>query len=157
MRTRGFPVMVDVSGTRIDAEFRAPSTEKPVLIALQLRDRGWEPYKVSSRRGVGRVRPGLDERQWPGGRFNIDCRARITVELLGHCVRPGRMRPFRGGKPHTKHAPAELSIQWRATGDGTAFSAMAPSGRPKSARPLDRAHAKDLVQQSRGARDWQGS
>jgi hypothetical protein len=47
MRTRGFPVMVDVSGTRIEAEFRAPSTEKPVLIALQLRDRGWDPYKVS--------------------------------------------------------------------------------------------------------------
>jgi|RhiMetdeSRZDD1v2_1073273.scaffolds.fasta_scaffold2775000_1 hypothetical protein len=47
MRTRGFPVMIDVSGTRIDSGFRAPSTEKPVLIALQLRERGWDPYKVS--------------------------------------------------------------------------------------------------------------
>jgi hypothetical protein len=47
MRTRGFPVMIDVSGTRIDAGFRAPSTERPVLIALQLRDRGWNPCKVS--------------------------------------------------------------------------------------------------------------
>jgi hypothetical protein len=47
MRTRGFPIMIDVSGTRIEAGFRAPSTEKPALIALQLRDRGWNPYKVS--------------------------------------------------------------------------------------------------------------
>ena len=47
MRTRGFPVMIDVSGNRIDAGFRAPSTERPVLIALQLRDRGWNPRKVS--------------------------------------------------------------------------------------------------------------
>jgi hypothetical protein len=47
MRTRGFPVMIDVSGTRIDAGFRSPSTEKPALIALQLRERGWDPYKVS--------------------------------------------------------------------------------------------------------------
>jgi hypothetical protein len=47
MHTRGFPFMIDVSGTRIDAGFRAPSTERPVLIALQLRDRGWNPCKVS--------------------------------------------------------------------------------------------------------------
>jgi hypothetical protein len=46
-RPDGFPVMIDVSGTRIDAGFRSPSTEKPVLIALQLRERGWDPYKVS--------------------------------------------------------------------------------------------------------------
>jgi hypothetical protein len=47
MPIRGFPVMIEVSGTRIEAGFRAPSTEKPVLIALQLRERGWNPYRVS--------------------------------------------------------------------------------------------------------------
>jgi hypothetical protein len=47
MHTQGFPVMIDVSGTRIDAGFRARSTERPVLIALQLRDRGWNPCNVS--------------------------------------------------------------------------------------------------------------
>jgi hypothetical protein len=47
MRTSGFPVMIDLNGNRFDAGFRAPSTEKPVLIALQLRDRGWDPYRVS--------------------------------------------------------------------------------------------------------------
>jgi hypothetical protein len=47
MRERGFPVMIDVSGTRIEAGFRAPPREKPVMIALRLRDRGWDPYKVS--------------------------------------------------------------------------------------------------------------
>ena len=47
MHTRGFPVMIDASGTRIDAGFRAASTERPLLIALQLRDRGWNPRKVS--------------------------------------------------------------------------------------------------------------
>jgi hypothetical protein len=47
MRTRGFPVMIEVEGARIDAGFRAPSTEKPVLIALLLRDRGWDPYRVA--------------------------------------------------------------------------------------------------------------
>jgi hypothetical protein len=40
---RGFPVVVVVAGNRIDTGFRAPSTEKPVLIALELRDRGWDP------------------------------------------------------------------------------------------------------------------
>jgi hypothetical protein len=44
---RGFPVVVVVAGNRIDTGFRAPSTEKPVLIALELRDRGWDPYSVS--------------------------------------------------------------------------------------------------------------
>jgi hypothetical protein len=39
--------MIDVSGSRIDAGFRAPSTERPVLIALQLRDLGWNPCKLS--------------------------------------------------------------------------------------------------------------
>jgi NAD(P)-dependent dehydrogenase (short-subunit alcohol dehydrogenase family) len=35
MRTRGFPVMIDVSGTRIDSGFRAPSTEN-------MPARGWQ-------------------------------------------------------------------------------------------------------------------
>jgi hypothetical protein len=46
MRVRGFPVLIDVHGHRTDAGFRAPSTEKPMLIALRLRDLGWDPYKV---------------------------------------------------------------------------------------------------------------
>jgi hypothetical protein len=47
MRTQGFPVVVDLRGVRINAGFRAPSTEKPVLVAVQLRDQGWKPYKIS--------------------------------------------------------------------------------------------------------------
>ncbi len=47
MRTRGCPVVIDVGGQRIDSGLRAPSTEQPVVVALRLRDRGWDPYKVS--------------------------------------------------------------------------------------------------------------
>jgi hypothetical protein len=46
MRERGFRVLVDVRGDRIEAGFHAPSTEKPVLIALRLREEGWDPYRV---------------------------------------------------------------------------------------------------------------
>jgi hypothetical protein len=46
MRQRGFRVLVDVRGHRIEAGFHAPSTEKPVLIALRLREEGWDPYRV---------------------------------------------------------------------------------------------------------------
>jgi hypothetical protein len=46
MRERGFRVLVDVRGHRIEAGFRVPSTEKPVLIALRLREEGWDPYRV---------------------------------------------------------------------------------------------------------------
>jgi hypothetical protein len=47
MRTRGFPVLVEVNGRRVATGLRAAATEKPVVIALQLRDRGWDPYKIS--------------------------------------------------------------------------------------------------------------
>jgi hypothetical protein len=47
MRTRGFPVLVDVSGRRVATGLRAAATEKPVMVALRLRERGWDPYKVS--------------------------------------------------------------------------------------------------------------
>jgi hypothetical protein len=46
VRERGFRVLVDVRGHRIEADFHAPSTEKPVLIALSLREQGWDPYRV---------------------------------------------------------------------------------------------------------------
>jgi hypothetical protein len=45
-RTRFFRVLVDVRGHRIEAGFHAPSTEKPVLFALRLREEGWDPYRV---------------------------------------------------------------------------------------------------------------
>jgi hypothetical protein len=38
--------MIDLGGSRVNAGFHAPSTEKPVLVALKLRDFGWNPYKV---------------------------------------------------------------------------------------------------------------
>jgi hypothetical protein len=47
MRTRGFPVLVEVNGRRVATGLRAVATEKPVMVALRLRDRGWDPYKVS--------------------------------------------------------------------------------------------------------------
>jgi hypothetical protein len=47
MRTRGFPVLVEVAGDRTNAGFCAPLTEKPVFIALRLRELGWDPYRVS--------------------------------------------------------------------------------------------------------------
>jgi hypothetical protein len=47
MRYRGFPIIIEANGSRIDAGFKAPSTEKPVLIALELRERGWDPYRIS--------------------------------------------------------------------------------------------------------------
>jgi hypothetical protein len=46
MSGHGFRVLVDVGGLRMEAGFRAPSTEKPVLIAVRLRDDGWDPYNV---------------------------------------------------------------------------------------------------------------
>ncbi len=47
MRMRGFPVLVDVNGRRVATGLRAVATEKPVVVALRLRERGWDPYKVS--------------------------------------------------------------------------------------------------------------
>jgi hypothetical protein len=47
MRHRGFPIIIEANGSRIEAGFKAPSTEKPLLIALELRERGWDPYRVS--------------------------------------------------------------------------------------------------------------
>jgi hypothetical protein len=47
MPHRGFPIFIESNGSRIDAGIKAPSTEKPVLIALKLRERGWDPYRVS--------------------------------------------------------------------------------------------------------------
>jgi|GEM_PF-2954526 nitrogen fixation protein FixH len=46
MPVRAYPVLVEVAGNRVKAGFRAPSTESPVQIALQLRERGWDPYRV---------------------------------------------------------------------------------------------------------------
>ena len=47
MTTRTFPIIVQVDDARIDTRLRALSNEKPVVVALRLRDRGWDPYKVS--------------------------------------------------------------------------------------------------------------
>jgi hypothetical protein len=47
MPHRGFPIFIESNGSRVDAGIKAASTEKPVLIALKLRERGWDPYKVS--------------------------------------------------------------------------------------------------------------
>jgi hypothetical protein len=44
---RGLPVLIDVNGRRVPTGLRAPATEQPVVVALRLRDRGWDPYKVS--------------------------------------------------------------------------------------------------------------
>jgi hypothetical protein len=46
MRVRGSPVFIEIQGDRIEAGFRAPSTEKPVLIALRLRELGWDSYTI---------------------------------------------------------------------------------------------------------------
>jgi hypothetical protein len=47
MHAPGFAVFLDIQGKRIPAGFRAPSTEKPVMIALRLRELGWDPYRVT--------------------------------------------------------------------------------------------------------------
>jgi hypothetical protein len=47
MRARVFPVFVEENGQRIPTGLRALRTEEPAIVALRLRERGWDPYKVS--------------------------------------------------------------------------------------------------------------
>jgi hypothetical protein len=47
MRARVFPVFVEENGQRISSGLRALRTEEPAVLALRLRERGWDPYKVS--------------------------------------------------------------------------------------------------------------
>jgi hypothetical protein len=47
MRTRVFPILVDLNGRRIATGLKASAAEQPVAVALRLRDRGWDPYRVS--------------------------------------------------------------------------------------------------------------
>lgn len=54
MRTRVFPVLVDVGGRRVATGLKAAAAEKPVVVALRLRDRGWDPYRVSFDANAGK-------------------------------------------------------------------------------------------------------
>jgi hypothetical protein len=47
MRVRAFPIYVEEAGRRLATGLRATATEKSVVIALRLRDRGWDPHRVS--------------------------------------------------------------------------------------------------------------
>ena len=47
MRKQTFPIFIEADGHRVGTGLRAPATEQPVMVALRLRDRGWDPYKVS--------------------------------------------------------------------------------------------------------------
>jgi hypothetical protein len=83
MRTRGFPVMIDVSGTRIDGIPGSVDRKAGADSVAASRPRLESPQGVlrSLRGGVGGFRPGRDERQLSGRRFNAGYRARISGTL----------------------------------------------------------------------------
>jgi hypothetical protein len=46
MRQRRFPVLVETAKGRTRAGFSAPPGEEPVQIALRLREKGWNAYRI---------------------------------------------------------------------------------------------------------------
>jgi hypothetical protein len=46
MRQRRFPVLLETAKGRIRAGFSAPAVEEPVQVALKLRERGRDVYRV---------------------------------------------------------------------------------------------------------------
>jgi hypothetical protein len=46
MRQRRFPVLVETAKGRTRAGFSAPAGEEPVQIALRLREKGWNAYRI---------------------------------------------------------------------------------------------------------------
>jgi hypothetical protein len=45
MRHR-YPVFVETSGNRVSARFSAPESATMVEVAMKLREKGWQPYKI---------------------------------------------------------------------------------------------------------------
>jgi hypothetical protein len=46
MRQRRFPVLLETAKGRIRAGFSAPAAEEPVQVAMKLRERGRDAYRV---------------------------------------------------------------------------------------------------------------
>ena len=53
MRQRRFPVLLETAKGRIRAGFSAPATEEPVQVAMKLRERGRDAYRVRFDAEVG--------------------------------------------------------------------------------------------------------
>lgn len=46
MRQRRFPVLLETAKGRVRAGFSAPAAEEPVQVAMKLRERGRDAYRV---------------------------------------------------------------------------------------------------------------
>jgi hypothetical protein len=46
MRSRRFPVLLETAKGRVRAGFSAPAAEEPVRIAMKLRERGRDAYRI---------------------------------------------------------------------------------------------------------------
>lgn len=46
MRLRRFPVLLETAKGRVRAGFSAPAAEEPVQVAMKLRERGRDAYRV---------------------------------------------------------------------------------------------------------------
>jgi hypothetical protein len=46
MRKRRFPILVETSSQRAPAGVFAAPDDEPAIVALKLREKGWQPYRV---------------------------------------------------------------------------------------------------------------
>ena len=46
MRKQRFPVLVEASAHRTPTGVHAASDDEPAVVALKLREKGWQPYRV---------------------------------------------------------------------------------------------------------------
>jgi hypothetical protein len=46
MRKRRFPILVETSSHRSPTGVFAASDDEPAVVALKLREKGWQPYRV---------------------------------------------------------------------------------------------------------------
>jgi hypothetical protein len=46
MRKRRFPILVETSSHRTPAGVFAAPDDEPAVVALKLREKGWQPYRV---------------------------------------------------------------------------------------------------------------
>jgi len=46
MRKRRFPILVETSSQRAPTGVFAASNDEPAVVALKLREKGWQPYRV---------------------------------------------------------------------------------------------------------------